>query len=51
MLALDISGAGLMNYIIMAAKKKFNVWTHIRGILIVTLIGTSISFMFSRFPA
>ena len=31
----------------MSAKKKFYIWTHIRGILIVTLIGTLISFMFS----
>jgi hypothetical protein len=31
----------------MSANKKFCIWTHIKGIIIITLIGTSISLLFS----
>lgn len=33
----------------MPAKEKFSIWKHIKGILIVTLIGTTISLMFTNF--
>jgi uncharacterized membrane protein len=33
----------------MPAKEKFCIWKHIKGIIIVTLIGTMISLMFSNF--
>ena len=33
----------------MAERKKFCIWYHIRGILIVTLIGASISLVFTGF--
>ena len=36
-----------MNFISMSANKKICIWTHIKGIIIVTLIGTSIAFLFS----
>ena len=33
----------------MSAKKKFCIWIHVKGIVIVTLIGTGISLTFSNF--
>ncbi len=33
----------------MSAKKKFCIWIHVKGIIIVTLIGTGISLTFSNF--
>jgi sensor histidine kinase YesM len=33
----------------MTAKKKFCLWRHVKGVLMVTLIGTSISLLFSGF--
>jgi two-component system LytT family sensor kinase len=35
----------------MAITKKYNLWYHIKGVLIVTFIGTSISLLFSGFDS
>ena len=33
----------------MSDKKKFNIWIHVKGIIVVTFIGTAISLLFSGF--
>ena len=50
MLASSRIGASMIKPLfIMSAEKKFRIRTHVKGIIIVTLIGTGISLVFSNF--